>query len=207
MVCRTLSLLLALLVLVGAWGLPARAQDTGERAPEIRELLEQRDRQIKDVLDDGGSSFTDVQRAQLKGLINGLIDFEAMGRQALGPHWADLTTAQQEEFVAVFADVVRAQSLSDLEVYRSPVTYERIDVDGDSAYVHTTTVYKSERIPVDYVLAFDADAWRAHDIVVDEVSTVGGYKRSFQTVVRKRGFDTLMTSLRKKQQSLTTAGR
>jgi len=34
-----------------------------------------------------------------------------------------------------------------------------------------------------------------HDIVLDEVSTVGGYERSFRRIINRRGFDALMNSL------------
>jgi len=37
------------------------------------------------------------------------------------------------------------------------------------------------------------------------VSTAESYARSFQTVVRKRGFEALMTSLRKKRNEVTTS--
>jgi phospholipid transport system substrate-binding protein len=46
--------------------------------------------------------------------------------------------------------------------------------------------------------------WRVVDIVLDDVSTAEGYARSFQTVIRKRGFDALMTSLNKKLDSMTS---
>ncbi len=207
MLTRTLSFLLAALVMAAALALPAQAQSSDDaRAQEIRQMLEQRDQQIKRVLGDA-QSFTDAQRAQLKNLVNGVIDFEAMGRQALGPHWADLTPQQREEFVDVFAEIVRAQSLADLEPYRAEVSYQSIDVNGDEADVRTTTVYQGERIPIAYALAYAGGEWRAQDIIVDEVSTVGGYERSFQSVIRKRGFDSLMQSLRERRDEITASAQ
>lgn len=167
----------------------------------IRSMLQERDREIKMILGDR-DTFTPQQREQLKDLINGLIDFKAMGQQALGPHWGDLTAAQRSTFVDVFSDIVRSQSLADLDVYRSQVNYQTVDVSGDSAYVVTTTVYKEVPATVAYVLGRDAAGWRAHDIILDDVSTAEGYARSFQTVIRKRGFDALMTSLHKKRDQM-----
>lgn len=176
---------------------PAQAQDAAEQ--EIRTMLESRDQQIKSILDGDTSSFSDQQRDELKTLINGVIDFRAMGQVALGPFWSDLDGSQQEEFVDVFRDIVRAQSLADLEVYNSRVTYDKITVAGDSAYVETITEYKGTQTPVIYDLEKQDTSWVAEDIVVDGVSTAESYARSFQTVVRKRGFDALMTSLKKKR--------
>lgn len=173
---------------------PARAQD---RSVEARRFLEQRDREIKNVLGDR-ETFTDEQREQLKRVINGGIDFTAMGRAALGPFWADPAPAQREEFVDVFSRIVRNQSLSDLDVYRSVVTYENITANDTMAYVTTTTVYKDIPTKVEYVLGRTGPQWQVRDIILDDVSTAEGYARSFQSVVRKRGFDSLMNSLRKK---------
>jgi len=178
---------------------PAQAQDNS--ADAIQQMLEERDQQIKSILQ-GDTTFTAQQREELKTLINGVIDFRAMAQQALGPFWADLSDAQRTEFVDVFQDIVRSQSMADLEVYNSEVTYNTIDVSGDSAFVRTATQYRGTSANVEYVLHREDGTWLAEDIIVDEVSTAESYARSFQTVVRKRGFDALMDSLRKKREQI-----
>lgn len=191
---------LVAVLLVGA-ALPAMAQQSSnDEADAIRAMLEERDAEIKSILNGSESDFTSAQREELMSLINGFIDFRAMGQQALGPFWSDLSEEQRTEFVDVFQDVVRHQSLGDLEAYNSEVTYNRIDVESDSAFVRTTTRYKGSDTPVDYVLHRQDDTWLATDIILDEVSTAGGYARSFQNVMRKRGFDSLMNSLEKRQE-------
>lgn len=164
-------------------------------------MLESRDQDIKTMLGPSGD-IPETKRDELRTLINGVIDFGAMGKAALGPHWEDLTQEQQETFVSVFGDIVRHQSLSDLDVYRSTVTYDDIRVDGSTAHVMTTTTYKEIPTAVEYDLIRTGDTWAARDIILDEVSTVGGYSRSFQAVIRKRGFDSLMTSLNKRLDSI-----
>ena len=191
-----LTLLLAVLTVLGGLVLPAQAQSQN-RSEEIRELLTERDRQLKDVLGQK-ESFTEEQRKRITELVNGIIDFRRMAQIALGPHWNDLTPEQRTNFVDVFSQIVRAQSLSDLGVYRSQVTYEDIEVEGDSAHVVTSTVYQDTPTKVEYIMEHEEDGWQAYDIILDDVSTAQGYARSFQTVIRKRGFDTLMTSLNKK---------
>lgn len=189
---------LSLLVVGGASSTWAQTAST---EAEIRNMLEQRDQEIKSILG-RTEDYTPEQRARLKELINGVIDFRAMGRTALGAHWDDLSPDQREEFVQVFRDVVRAQSMSDLDVYNSKVTFDQISVHGDSAYVRTITEYEGTRTPVEYVLKRRNEKWKAEDIVVDRVSTAEGYARSFQTVVRKRGYEALMNSLRKKREEI-----
>ena len=196
-----LSTLLAAIFLLNVGAAPAWAQGESATAAEIRQMLEGRDQQIKSILS-GTDDYTAEQRAQLKELINGVIDFRVMGERALGPHWDDLSEEQREEFVSVFQDVVREQSMSDLGVYNSKVMYDQIEVHGDSAFVRTRTKYEGRTTPVEYVLEEREGEWRAEDIIVDGVSTAEGYARSFQTVVRQRGFDTLMKSLRKKRRQI-----
>lgn len=192
------AVLMAGLSLLGVSPALAQGQATQQ---EIRTMLENRDQQIKEILR-GTDDYTTEQREELKTLINGVIDFRAMGQVALGPFWEDLSEAEQGEFIDVFRDIVRAQSLADLEVYNSRVTFDEITVEGDSAYVRTTTEYQGTKTPVEYMLEREGDEWLAEDIVVDGVSTAEGYARSFQTVVRKRGFDALMTSLKKKREQV-----
>lgn len=184
------------LLLATAWTAAPRLA-SAQDAASVRQFLEGRDREIKQTLGNS-DTYTAEQRESLKRVINDGIDFEAMARTALGPFWSQISVEQRAEFVDVFSEIVRNQSLSNLDVYRSPVTYKDIKVEGDSAYVVTSTVYKDVPAEVAYVLGRTDGAWRVRDIILDDVSTADGYARSFQTVMRKRGFDSLMQSLRKK---------
>ena len=201
---RSLFALVVAAVLMLGRG-PGRVQAQSSTQDEIRTMLETRDQEIKSILS-GSSDYSQAQRDRLKELINGVLDFRAMAATALGTHWDTLSTDRRDRFVDVFRDVVRAQSMSDLEVYNSRVTFDQISVQGDSAYVRTTTEYKGTKTPVEYILQRQDTTWRAEDIVVDEVSTAEGYARSFQSVMRKRGFEALMGALeRKRDQSMSTA--
>ena len=175
------------------------AQDT-----DILDMLKRRDTEIKALLGDK-EEFTESQRDELQNLINGVIDFTQMSKDALGKHWESVTPEQQTEFVQVFSDIVRGRSLADLEIYRLDVEYEDVSVEGSSARVQTTTIYKEQPMAVDYVMGFRADTWRVDDIVLDGVSTTEGYARSFQTYIRKRGFDALMQNLYKRLEKMNAA--
>jgi phospholipid transport system substrate-binding protein len=50
---------------------------------DIRDLLMQRDEQIKNLMGPEGTEYTDAQRAQLKDIINSIIDFKAMAKEAV----------------------------------------------------------------------------------------------------------------------------
>src|SRR5690554_6069998 len=191
MLNRLLPLVLALLALAAA---PASAQ-----SGEIEQMLRQRDAEIKSILGPSGTPSAE-QRERLRAVVNGVIDFEAMAQQALGPFWDDLTAAQRTDFVEAFGGVVRAQSLADLGLYRARVTYGDVEVSGATAVAHTTARSGDVDAAVDYALARKNGTWYVTDIVIDGTGTVQGYANSFQRVMRRQGVETgyerVMKSLR-----------
>src|SRR5690606_40501081 len=102
-------------------------------------------------------------------------DFQSMARGALGPFWGQITPEQQREFVDVFSAIVRNQSLSNLNVYRATVTYKSVDVNGDSADVLTSTLYKDVPTEVADVLRRSGGEWRVRDITIQDASAGGGH--------------------------------
>lgn len=191
----SLGVLCTFTLLLGALISTAAAQGTA--ADNIRQMLVERDQEIKQILGDD-NDLTDEERQKLQKVVNENIDFGYMGRRALGPHWEKLSEEQQNRFLETFTEIVREQSLSNIKIYRANVTYQDISVEDDSAHVTTITAYDDVKTPVAYDLIREDGKWKVVDIVIDGVGTVESYARSFQTVVRKRGFDTLMKSLDKK---------
>lgn len=166
-------------------------------ADDIQQMLLERDREIKEILGDD-DDLTDEEREKLQKVVNDNIDFRYMGRQALGPHWEKLSDEEQNRFLDIFTQIVREQSLSNIKIYRADVTYEEISVKDHTAHVETITVHGNTKTPVAYNLVQEEGDWKVVDIIIDGVGTVDSYARSFQTVIRKRGFDALMKSLEKK---------
>ncbi len=197
---KLFAFFIATLVLGTAFIAPtASAQAQHEEV--IMEMLKNRDVQIKAVLGDE-TELSEAKQGELKNLINGAIDFGKMGQDALGNQWDKITAEQRAEFVKVFSEIVRGRSLADLEIYRLDVAYDDVQVEGETARVFTTTVYKDQPMKVEYAMGLRDNNWRVDDIILDGVSTTDGYARSFQTYVRKRGFDALMTNLHKRLEKL-----
>lgn len=173
----------------------ALAQQSEE---DIRSLLEERDDQIKELMGPEGTEYTEDQRAQLKEIINGIIDFEAMAKEALAETFDTIGTEKQDEFVDLFATIVRDQSLNKLDIYRARVTYQSINVDGEEARVETLAELEDVRTPVNYEMEWRGDEWVIVDMEIDDVSTASSYHRQFQRNISQRGFDALLESLRKR---------
>ncbi len=188
-----------MIFLTGLSGLSVQAAAQKDSAA-VRDLLEDRDAEIKELLGPKGTEYTQEQREKLKDIINGIIDYEAMASYALQQTYDTLTADQRTEFVDLFATIVRDQSLNKLDIYRADVRYNRISVEGDEAVVNTTVTLDNVRTPVIYDMEYrnGNSGWVVTDMTIDDVSTAGSYRRQFQNIINKRGYDYLLDTLRKR---------
>jgi len=171
------------------------AQNTEE---QIKTMLTQRDGQIKVLLGPEGQEYSDVQRAELKEIINGVISFEAMARTALDETYNEISEDSRAEFLSLFTTIVRDHSLNKLEIYRAKVSYNSVDVKNKQAMVKTMAELNEVRTPVDYKMEMREEEWVIIDMSIDDLWTAESYKNQFQRIIARRGFDTLMESLRKR---------
>jgi phospholipid transport system substrate-binding protein len=166
----------------------------------IKELLQKRYRQIKDILGPEGTEYSQKQRQKLKDVINDVIDYRAMSKYALQDTWDNISSQQQNEFVHLFSTIVRDHSLQNLDIYRAKVSYLNISLNDDSALVKTLATRKDIRKKVNYKLYYkeEKEKWVVTDFSINDVSTADSYRRQFQNIIRKNGFEKLMDILRKR---------
>lgn len=167
-------------------------------ALEVRNILDSRDQMIKELLGPKGSVQTEEQREKLKQIINDIVDYPNMAKVALDTYFDQISTDQQIEFTELFAQIIRQHSLSQLDIYRAQLTYEEITVNGSTALVTTIAVLDNVRTPVRYRMHKTDGVWMIADMSVDNVWTAESYRRSFQNIIRRRGFDALLDSLRRR---------
>jgi phospholipid transport system substrate-binding protein len=169
-----------------------------QAAEDVRELMESRDFQIKQLLGAEGSEYSSNQRDELKDIVNGIIDFTEMAKTALEVTYDTISVEDRTEFVQLFSSIIRDQSLANLDIYRASVSYERIDGTTDSMYIETLAEWDNIRTPVHYIMSKNSGEWRIEDMSIDDVFTAESYNRQFQRIIRSRSFDYLMTTLRKR---------
>jgi len=165
---------------------------------EIQEMLNERDAEIKELLGPKGNEYTQEQRDRLKNIINDVIDFRSMSETALGDTYTEISEEEREEFVSLFSTIIRDNSLNRLDIYRAEVTYNDITVENGIAEVKTMAQMDNVRTSVDYDMEFQDGEWQIIDMSIDDVSTAESYHRQFQSIIRKRGFDALLESLRRR---------
>lgn len=165
---------------------------------ELRTMLEDRDEEIKHLLGPKGTEYTQEQRNRLKDIINGVIDYREMAQIALEGIYDTLDAKTRDEFVDLFSTIIRDQSLNKLDIYRADVTYKAIEITDGNAVVNTVAQLDNVRTPVVYKMKQKNDEWVVIDMIIDDVSTAESYQRQFRNIIRKKGFDSLMETLRKR---------
>lgn len=167
-------------------------------ADEIRQMLESRDQEVKELLGPEGTEYSQDQRDRLKDMINNVIHYRSMAQYALGDTYNEISDEDREEFVSLFSTIIRDNSLNSLDIYRADVTYNDIVVDGNRAEVNTLAELEDVRTNVDYDLKLIDGEWMITDMTIDSVSTAESYNRQFQSIIRQRGFDALLQSLQRR---------
>ena len=165
---------------------------------EIRSMLNERDQEIKELLGEKGTEYTQDQRDRLKNIINDIIDYRVMAQEALGNTFDEISDEQKDEFTSLFATIIRDNSLNRLDIYRAEVTYDSIDVNDENASVNTTAQLENVRTSVSYDMVMIDGEWVITDMTIDDVSTVESYNRQFQSIIRQRGFKALLESLQRR---------
>lgn len=170
---------------------------TNDKA-EIRSILEERDQEIKELIGPENTEYTEERRGQLRIIINDMMDFREIARFALADKYEELKPDEQEEFTELFSKIIRDQSLKQLDIYRAEIIYDDIQVTNGEALVSTTAILKETRIPVNYRMKKKGDEWVFTDMAVDNAWTAESYRRSFQNILRRRGYEALIQNLRKR---------
>ena len=191
-----------LFLTMALWVIPAMSAQNETEA--IRNLLEERDEEIKELLGPECPDYTQEQRDSLKNIVNDIINYRAMAEFALGNTYHEISDEDREEFVSLFSTIIRDNSLNRLDIYRADVIYNNIEVTNGEALVETTAQLDNVRTSVDYKLEIIDGEWMIVDMTIDDVSTAESYNRQYQNIIRRHGFDALLNSLRNRAARAST---
>jgi phospholipid transport system substrate-binding protein len=150
------------------------------------------------------------RRAAIRRAAAEIFDFAEISKRCLGRHWQGRTPAEQEEFVALFTDVLERAYLSKVEVYSGEKILVLGDsIDGDAATVRTKVVMRQgAEIPVDYRMQRRGERrWVAYDVSIEGISLVANYRAQFQKIVQMSSYPELVRKLRAKRDELASESR
>jgi phospholipid transport system substrate-binding protein len=141
----------------------------------------------------------DQKLAALSVLFGKFLDTDAMGREALGPHWSSFTPAQQKEFLPLFGELIQRAYVQDLLLFQNPdFEYAGQQLLAGGALVDTKIVTPKDKFDVRYTLRPAGDKWMVTAITVEGVSLTENYANQFNRVLSRMTADDLVALMKRK---------
>ncbi len=163
------------------------------------QLLKANDAKLQSLLKEQKKSPTPERTEEIKTLINGIFDFQEMGRRALPRNVWNENETLQERFVAAFKAMVENASVKKLEAYESDSTkFQSPEIDEDKARVYATVWAGPQKSELEYKLHQVDGQWKAWDLVMNELSTRQNYSEQFKILLKKKSFLELIEFLESK---------
>jgi len=139
------------------------------------------------------------RRQQLEQVIGNRIAYDEMAKRSLGPQWTQLNDEERQEFVQLYAQLLRDTYSSRFDHYSDEkVEFLQETLQGDYAEVRTRLTSRKVSLDVDYRMLQWAGDWRVYDIVVDGISLVRSYREQFNKIIRTSSYGELVAKLRQK---------
>jgi len=145
------------------------------------------------------------KRAQMSTVINKRFDFRAMSQRTLATNWKKTTDEEKQQFVELFSQLIENSYVGKIESYTNEkVDYPGEKVKGRKAVVETLIITSSADIPVNYKVYHKGDQWLVYDVIIEGVSLISNYRSSYQEIMKKEGFDGLLTKMQAKIDELAS---
>ena len=150
--------------------------------------------------------------AQLEPVIRERFDLPLMARLSVGPTWAGLSPAQQQQVTDSYGRYISAIYADRFDSYDG----QKLEVTGEqqapSGVLVSSRIVKANGDPVevDYLMRQDGEgSWLIADIYLDgTISELATRRSEFAAILRSQGIDGLIEALNRKADMLTrTAAR
>jgi phospholipid transport system substrate-binding protein len=193
---------IVLILIVLAVTLHGTTANAGAPTDQVRSTVDQ----VLAILQDPSlktESKEKERRDQLRRVIFARFDFTEMARRSLGPAWRRRSPAEQQEFVAVFTDLLQDNYIGAIESYSGDqVSYNREIQDKDNAEVQTTLTTKGEAsFSINYRLHLVGKDWKVYDVVIENISVVNNYRSQFSRVISRSSYGELVRAMKEKAES------
>jgi phospholipid transport system substrate-binding protein len=158
---------------------------------------------VLDVLRDPklkADSAKEIKKEKLRAIYGEMFDEMELSKRSLGLNWTKLESAQQQEFVPLFRQVLEKAYIDKILAYTNEkiLFSKETMLSNDQAEVQTKIVTSSKEIPISYRLIQKDAVWKVYDVVVENVSLVLNYRSQFNSILAKNTPAQLLDILRKK---------
>ncbi|QQR88736.1 MAG: ABC transporter substrate-binding protein [Myxococcales bacterium] len=195
---RAIQLLLAILLLwLPTSGALAKGQDAVD-------FLKKKHAEVEKLLPKSKANNPELSD-KLKQALNNLLDYEELSKRSLARHWNERSASERKQFVDLLRQLVQRnyeQNLSSTQEYK--IKYHESRKEKDGVIVRTTAKSKVKKrapeLTIEYSLHPEGDAWKVYDVTTDGVSLVRNYRSQFGRIIRKEGWDDLISRMKKRLQ-------
>ena len=158
---------------------------------------------VLDVLRDPklkAESAKEIKKAKLRLIYDEMFDKVELSRRTLTRNWNSLNSAQRQEFVQLFKQVLEKAYIDRILAYSNEkIIFEKETIlSGNQAEIQSRFVTASKEIPISYRVILKDGVWKVYDIVVENVSLVQNYRTQFNDILTKNTPEQLLEILRKK---------
>ena len=137
----------------------------------------------------------------------GTFDWEEMAKRTLGPHWRDLTSEQQKQFIDIFVDFLERTYISKIDLFLQEaknftsknISYLKETIEQEHyALVETKILLNDKELPLSYKLIHKNGSWVVYDLTIEGVGIVANYRTQFNEILANGSFETLINKLKAK---------
>ena len=203
---RLLNQTFALLALISLLALAAPAA-AAEPQQVVKEVIDQ----VLGILNNpayAGPAQEQQRHRLTKQLVDQHFDYREMAKRSLGAPWNNLSNAQRDDFVSLFAELLEYSYAGKIERYvqHLRIEYTGQSLENDYAEVRTQVVQPNDRIPITYRLTNASGDWMVYDVVIDGVGMVSNYRFQFAQVINQSSYNGLVNRLRNRVNELRAGG-
>jgi phospholipid transport system substrate-binding protein len=147
---------------------------------------------------ESGKRQADIRQAAVE-----LFDFDEMSRRLLGQRWTDASPQEQQDFVALFTDLLEGAYLNTIGNYPlATITFQGESISGSYAQVQSRMASGKGEVAIEYRLIEHDGRWAVYDIAVDGVSLVSNYRSQFTSMLKRMSLAQLLDRLRNREASV-----
>lgn len=132
-------------------------------------------------------------------------DFYRISQLALGKHWRKASKEQKAQFSKEFhLLLLRTYSKALLNLKSEAIAYPPVRPSKRPDRITVPTLINKEGgqpVEIGYRLYQKDNGWKVYDVVIDGVSLVSNYRRSFSTQIRKEGLNPLIAALQERNKT------
>ena len=125
------------------------------------------------------------------------LDFREMSKRSLESTWKGLNRGQQEEFVRVFSELMKAHYANHLDDFaKAKVDYQGETNKAETSEVRILIIRPNDKIPVNFRLLHEPQGWMIYDMVIDGVSMVDNFRTQFTAMIQECSYGELVRCMK-----------